>query len=618
MGALIRNEDIAVVRERTRLDEVIAEHVTLKAAGGGSLKGLCPFHEERTPSFHVTPSKGFYYCFGCGEGGDAIDFLMNHDHLSFSETVEKLAGRIGYSLHYEGGGPGDKPDGGNRRALLSVNTAAAKFFTEALRQDAAEPARQFLADKGFGEQTWDQFSVGYASRSGLVAHLRSRGFADREIVESGIAGDGDRGLYDRFRHRVVWPIQDLSGDVVGFGARRLDEQGPKYLNTPETVVYKKSNILYGLHEAKKAIAKAQRAVVVEGYTDVMACHLAGVDTAVATCGTAFGSGHVQVLRRILMDDARGEVVFTFDGDEAGRKAALRAYSEDQSFAARTSVAIAEGGLDPCDLRLQSGDAAVRDLIESRQPLFEFVLQSKLSGIDLRTAEGRAAGIRAVAPVLAGMKDRTLQPEYARQVSGRLGVEPEQVMAEVRQHIRSRRRGASESRRSLGTQQEVSESRQTSTVDPQDSTVQRLALKLLVQSPEQVAQWLETITEDCFTVPQALSVFQVMERVGLGRAEESDWVRLLLDASPDDRVRGLIHSLVTEPMPVTSLTQRYSVGIIARLLDRAAERGSQSLRAALGDPEIKADSSRETAVLTDLMEVEEYRRSLREHWAADES
>ena len=618
MGALIRNEDIAVVRERTRLDEVIGEHVTLKAAGGGSLKGLCPFHEERTPSFHVTPSKGFYYCFGCGEGGDAIDFLMNHDHLSFSETVEKLAGRIGYSLHYEGGGPGDKPDRGNRRTLLSINTAAAEFFRNALRSDAAESARQFLENKGFSEESWDQFSVGYAPRAGLIDHLRSRGFSNAEIVESGVAGDGDRGLYDRFRHRVVWPIQDLSGDVVGFGARRLDDHGPKYLNTPETAVYKKSNILYGLHKAKKSIAKAQQAVVVEGYTDVMACHLAGVDTAIATCGTAFGSGHVQVLRRILMDDAQGEVVFTFDGDEAGRKAALRAYSEDQSFAARTSVAIAGDGLDPCDLRLQFGDAAIRDLIESRQPLFEFVLQSKVSGIDLRSAEGRAAGIRAVAPIVAGLKDRTLQPEYARQVSGWLGVEPERIMAEVRQQARNRRIGVSNSRAPSRTLDDETDGQHVVVVDSQDSTVQRLALKLLVQAPEQVTDWLDSLSEDCFTVPQALSVFQVMNRVGLDRAGQQDWVRLLLDECPDDQVRGLIHSLVTEPMPVTSLTERYSVGIIARLLDRAAERGSHNLRAALGDPSIKANSARETAVLADLMEVEEYRRSLRDHWAAEES
>lgn len=618
MGALIRNEDIAIVRERTRLDEVIAEHVTLKPAGGGSLKGLCPFHEERTPSFHVTPSKGFYYCFGCGEGGDAIDFLMNHDHLSFSETVERLAGKIGYSLHYEGGGPGDKPDRGNRRALLSVNSEAAEFFKAALQSDAAQPARQFLENKGFNQESWNEFNVGYAPRTGLVAHLRSRGFSNPEIVESGVAGDGDRGLYDRFRNRVVWPIQDLSGDIVGFGARRLDENGPKYLNTPETIVYKKSNILYGLHQAKKSIAKSQQAVVVEGYTDVMACHLAGVDTAVATCGTAFGSGHVQVLRRILMDDARGEVVFTFDGDEAGRKAALRAYSEDQAFAARTSVAIAEDGLDPCDLRLQSGDSAIRELIESRQPLFEFVLQSKVSGIDLRSAEGRAAGIRAVAPILAGLKDRTLQPEYSRQVSGWLGVEPERVMSEVRQQARSQRRSINRPGDAVGVGDGRIAGRQATSVDPRDSAVQRLALKMLVQAPEQVTDWLDSISEDCFTAPQALAVFQVMDRVGFERSGKPEWVRLLLDDCPDDQVRGLIHALVTEPMPVTSLDERYSVGIIARLLDRAAERGSHNLRAALGDPSIKADTARETAVLADLMEVEEYRRSLREHWAAEES
>jgi DNA primase len=355
----------------------------------------------------------------------------------------------------------------------------------------------------------------------------------------------------------------------------------------------------------------------------MACHLAGVKTAVATCGTAFGTGHVQVLRRILMDDTRGEVVFTFDGDEAGRKAALRAYSEDQAFAAKTSVAIAADGLDPCDLRLQDGDEAIQALIDSRRPLFEFVLRSEVAGIDLRSAEGRAAGIRAVAPIVGGLKDATLQPEYVRQVSGWLGVDPQQLRSEIRRQARGQRgaRGSSTGAGPRYAESQISaepEAAWGASVDPQDRDLQRIALKLLLQAPEQVVDWLDSLSSECFTLPQALGVFRLMEQVGFGRASDSDWVRLVLDECADDRQRGVVHSLVTEPVPVTTLTEIYSVGVIAKLLDRAAERGSQNLRAVLGDPDVKADAGREAAVLADLLEVEEYRRSLREHWAREEA
>jgi DNA primase len=610
MAQRIKAEDISLVRERTRIDEVISEHVTLKSAGGGSLKGLCPFHDERSPSFHVTPSKGFYYCFGCGEGGDVLDFLTNYEHLSFAESVEKLADKLGVSLRYEGGGPASGVDQGLKRRVHAVNAEAAKFFAKQLQADIAEHARAFLIDRGFGEESWQTFSLGFAPRNAVVRHLRDTGFNNQEIVESGVAGQGDRGLYDRFRNRLVWPIHDLSGDVVGFGARRLDENGPKYLNTPETIAYKKSHVLYGLYQAKKAIATKQQAVVVEGYTDVMACQLAGIPNAVATCGTAFGSGHVQILRRILLDDARGEVVFTFDGDEPGRKAARKAYTEDQAFAARTSVAIAKDGMDPCDLRLKSGDTAIQELLAERRPLFEFVLRAEISEVDLRTAEGRAAGLRVAAPVVAGLKDHTLQPEYARVVSGWLGVEPERVMAEVKRINRAGRSGQTR-RRAVPNAPEPGD------VSPQDSQLQRLALKVLLQAPEHVQDWQESLTPDAFTVPQAAAVFDAMTGVGLADSTSPDWVRRVAENCEDGMARGQIHALVTEPLPVSEVDERYCVGVIARLLDRSAERGLESLRAMLSDP-AGTSAAQTTAVLTDLVQVEAYRRSLREHWAGAEA
>ena len=392
MAGLIRREDIDQVRERARIDEIVGEQVALRPAGVGALKGLCPFHDERTPSFHVRPAQGYYHCFGCGEGGDVIKFVENIHHLSFAEAVQYLADKTGVTLHYEESGGGDRKDPNrvSRARILEANRNAAQFFRSQLGSKEAVEAQKFLGARGFDADVAAKFSLGYAPASwdALLSYLRKRGFTEPELAASGLFSRGQRGPYDRFRGRLIWPISNLTGEIVGFGARRLgeDDKGPKYLNTPETAVYKKSKVLYGIDMAKKAISRQRRIVVVEGYTDVMAAHLAGVECAVATCGTAFGSDHVQIVRRLLGDNADpaagallssgkargGEVIFTFDGDEAGQKAALHAFGEDQAFASQTFVAIEPSGKDPCDLWQAQGASAVRALVDSRRPLFEFV------------------------------------------------------------------------------------------------------------------------------------------------------------------------------------------------------------------------------------------------------
>lgn len=433
MAGRIRQSDVEEVKARTNIADIIGERVALKNAGVGAMKGLCPFHDERSPSFNVRPQAGFYHCFGCGESGDVYSFLTRMDHVSFTEAVERLAGRIGYTLHYEDGGAA--PEHTGRTRLYAANAAAAQFFRAQLQTSEAEIARRFLGERGFDAGAAGHFGIGYAPKGWSAMHgaLRAEGFTDEELTNAGLVSQGQRGVYDRFRGRVVWPIRDVTGQVIGFGARRLfdDDKGPKYLNTPETTVYKKAQVLYGLDLAKRDISRDHRVVVVEGYTDVMACHLAGITTAIATCGTAFGSDHITVLRRVMGDDSTaGEVVFTFDPDAAGQKAALRAFADAKRFNAQTYVATGPEGLDPCDLRLRRGDAAVRGLMETKVPMVEFVLDQRIAGFDLASVEGRVGALRAAAPVVAELRDALLQPEYVRVLARRLGMDTEDVRREV--------------------------------------------------------------------------------------------------------------------------------------------------------------------------------------------
>jgi DNA primase len=427
MAGRIRDEDIALVRERSAIDEVVGEYLQLRGAGGGSLKGLCPFHDEKTPSFNVTPARGLWYCFSCSEGGDVIKFVQKIDNLGFTEAVERLANRAGIELRYEQGGHIPGQEQSQRRRLIAAHRAAADFYAEHLDTPAAATGRDFLSSRGFELADVRRFGVGYspAEWDSLTRHLRGRGYTDAELLACGLASQGRRGLIDKFRGRLIWPIADLTGDVIAFGARKLadDDDGPKYLNTPETLLFKKSSVLYGADLAKRDIAQRRQAVLVEGYTDVMACHLAGITTAVATSGTSFGAGHITILRRLLMDDSqfRGEVIFTFDGDAAGQRAALRAFSMEERFVTQTFVAVQADGLDPCELRLTHGDAAVRDLIAQRVPLFEFAIRSALHEHNLDTAEGRLAALDAAAPIVARIKDRGLRQLYAVSLDRWLGM-----------------------------------------------------------------------------------------------------------------------------------------------------------------------------------------------------
>ncbi|MBF8251841.1 MAG: DNA primase [Actinobacteria bacterium] len=604
MSGRIRDEDVAYIRDRAPIDEIVGDYVQLKNAGGGQKKGLCPFHDEKSPSFHVTPSKGYFHCFGCQSGGDVIAFLMKIDHLTFTETIERLADRLGYTLRYEeGSGSAPTFSAGARSRLIAANTEAAKFYQTQLNSPNAQHGRDLLTKRGFDKAACIQFGVGFAPDEwdALTKHLRTMDYTIDELETAGLSKMGQRGPIDRFRNRLTWPIRDISGDVVGFGARKLasdtEDQGPKYLNTPETPVYKKSQVLYGLDVAKKEIAKKRQAVIVEGYTDVMAAHLAGITTAVATCGTAFGTDHIRILRRLLMDDDsfRGEVIFTFDGDAAGQKAALRAFNEDQKFVTQTFVAVEPDGLDPCDLRQQKGDLALRDLIARRVPLFEFAIRSELAHHKLDSAEGRINALNAAAPLVAQIRDKSLRPEYTRLLAGWLGVEVEIVSAAVSQGVKVAPRGEAAS----GVLSEDNNWRP----DANDARLilEREVLKARLQEPQLFTEnlWSE-IEQAAFTHPAYREMRKTID----------EKPTLSMDAISDEKIRTLFTELTVEPIRADGKpTATYVESIIARLREVAISRSIAELKSSLQRLNPVENEIEYGAAFGALVALESKRRSL---------
>ncbi|MBD5787963.1 DNA primase [Cellulosimicrobium terreum] len=647
MAGLIRREDVDAVRDRARIEEIVSAHVTLKPAGVGSMKGLCPFHDERSPSFHVRPGVGRWHCFGCGEGGDVISFVQKIDGLTFTEAVEYLADRVGVQLRYEetgkgGGAPRPREEPGRRQRLLEAHRVAAQYFAEQLVGPGAGAARAFLAERSFDRADAEHFGVGYAPTGwdNLQRHLQGRGFTQAELIASGLMSQGQRGIYDRFRGRLVWPIRDVTGEIVGFGARRLydEDQGPKYLNTPETSLYKKSNVLYGIDLAKREIAKTKRVVVVEGYTDVMAAHLSGVTTAVATCGTAFGSDHARIVRRLLGDTTAGgglqlasgtslggEVVFTFDGDAAGQKAAVRAFGEDQRFYAQTFVAVERSGMDPCELRMARGPDAVRALVDGRQPLFEFVIRTTLAEFDLDTAEGRVGALRAAAPIVAGIRDTALRPEYARMLGGWIGMDAERVRREVAAAgKRSAPAPARQARTAPGAASPDDGVPGPGTVppvpapDPRDPVArrERLALVAVLQYPTHVPASFDALDEDAFSVPAWRAVHAAVRAAG-GVSEgavlgDGRWVEAVVEQAGEP-VQGLVTELAVAPLPEDreNVMPGYVAGVVRGLVDLGLTRRIADARSRLQRLDPSAEAAASQAAFADLLALEAERRTLRD-------
>jgi DNA primase len=622
----IREADIAAVRDRMRVDEVIGDYVSLRRAGGGALKGLCPFHEEKTPSFNVRPSHGTFHCFGCGEGGDVIAFVMKIEHLGFVEAVERLADRTGIQLTYEGGGPGAVRDRGTRTRMLDAHRAAAEFYAEQLHSPEAAAARQYLTERGFDEASWLAFGCGFAPAGWdrLTKHLLSRGFELDELYKAQLSKEGRQGRpNDRFHRRLLWPLKDLAGEVVGFGARRLYDDDPiqaKYLNTSESPIFKKSQVLFGVDMAKREIAKRHQAVVVEGYTDVMAMHAAGVPTAVASCGTAFGDDHMSVLRRLMLDDDafRGEVIFTFDGDEAGRKAALKAFEGDQQFAAQTYVAVAPDGMDPCELRQAKGVVAVRDLVARRTPLFEFAIRSLLTEYDLDSVDGQVTALQRTVPLVARIKDRASRDGYATKLAWWVGwADESMVVRRVRESAGEAPVGRRPKRVPPGDPNQNAldvGADGPARPDPRDQRLQaqRDVLKAALQLPALAGPVYDALPDDAFTHPAYLAVHQAIQAAG-GTASGltgPELAEAVTERCTQSSIRTLVSELSVEVMPTKDESDtRYVAGILAGLQKELVGRQIAAMKSRLQRLNPLTNAEEYRSAFGDLVAFEEYYKAL---------
>ncbi len=582
--AAYRRDDIERVRAATDLVELLSE-VTKVKRSGRSVMAVCPFHQEKTPSMSVDAARGLYNCFGCGQSGDIFRFVQETQSVDFSDAVELLARRSGITLQRD---PGEQRRRSRREALIAATREAVDFYLDRLRsaRDAA-PARRYLRGRGYDADVVTQFSLGYSPASGdaLVGHFRRKKVSEEVLIAAGLALRSRTGrLYDRFRGRVMFPIFDVRGDPVGFGARLLEGDGPKYLNSPETAIYQKSRLLYGLNWSKSEAARSGTSIVVEGYTDVVALHRAGMQNAVATCGTALGEGHLDLLRRF------GErVVLMFDSDEAGVTASLRGFERSVPGDLDLRVALLPAGRDPADVVADRGLEIIKNAVEESSPLLQFRLEKELERFDLDEPEARGRAVRAAAAIIARHPDAVVRHEYAVFIARRTGVDTSMVAPAVE--------GAVEKPSS-----DAPRAQRPEKLTGQDKAEQELLRLMLANHPG--LQGIE-LDEGSFGRPEHVAAFQLLQPVieSLDPGQPPDLGSLLGDDPSETAVLLKELAFVERPLPEDAgeLGRRVRVGALeARIADlrREIERFDRA-----GQPE--ESSSR----LQELIALENRRREL---------
>lgn len=572
------DEDKERVRAATNLVDLVSAVTTVKRSGR-TYMAICPFHQEKTPSMSIDVARGLYYCHGCHASGDVFTFVQETQGLGFTEALEVLAAQTGVSLTRD---PAAAKKQGERQRLVEAVRRAVEFYHHRLMSaDDAGPARAYLRSRGYDADTVAEFKLGYAPADGdaLVKELQASGIPDRVIVAAGLGRRGRGGrLLDEMRDRVLFPIFDVRGDPVGFGGRILGDGQPKYRNTPETPIYKKSKLLYGLDKARRHIGKEGYAVVVEGYTDVIALHRAGLPVAVATCGTALGDDHFDLLRRFT-----DRVVLAFDADAAGAGAALRGDSLQTPVRLDLDLRMADlpQGLDPADLVQRGEGERLREAVQRSRPLLQFRIERELERFDLSEPEGRARALHAVVPRLRRIGDEITRSEYVRFVANRLGVDVADVQKAVGMPARRTR-----NRTAIRTEP----------ASDRRIRIERELLRAVLADGAEAAR--VGVTADMFEDPALRAGF---ERVSdeLPGLEEGRPVPL---EAPEDDVGELLVGLATDPRPVAAVEE-----LTRRLREVDLEERIAALRRELAglDPAEQASSP----VFQELVRLQAAKREL---------
>lgn len=554
------DDDREKIRSAVSIVDLIGDVTTIKRSGRNFM-AICPFHQEKTPSMSVDAARGLYYCHGCHASGDMFTFVQESQGLTFPEAMEVLASRAGITLTRD---PKAQQRRGEREKLVEAVRFAVDFYHRRLmKADDAGHARSYLRSRGYDAESVSDFKLGYApaQRDALATELRSAGFPDKVVVDAGLGRRGRGGtIFDELTDRLLFPINDIRGDPVGFGGRILGEGQPKYRNTPETLIYKKSKLLYGLDRARSHIGRLGYAVVVEGYTDVISLHRMDLPVAVATCGTALGEDHFDLLRRFT-----DRIVLCFDADTAGAGAALRGDSLETPVRLDLDLRVVDmqPGTDPADMAQAGKTEELRDAIERARPLLQFRIEKELAGFDLTEPEGRARAIHTIAPRLRRIEDEITRNEYARFLASRAGVDPGQVYQAI--GTRSRRQPSMTTRRSRG----------------EDHARTRLETELLrsMLADGGAAAGKE---KSIFTDDRLTKAFERIQPTlkGLGDGEP------VPIPSPDDEISQLLVNLAMDERPVAAIDD-----IVRRLDILDIERRIAELREGLAtlDPEEQTSS-----------------------------
>ena len=588
--ARIRQDDVDAVRERTNLVEVVQQYVGLKKAGR-AFSGLCPFHTEKTPSFTVDPAKQVYYCFGCGQGGNVFRFLMDVEHLAFPEAVERLARGAGVTLRYEGVSPGERRARSRRESLYGANQQAAELYHRFLLDSPeAEPARTYLQSRGFTKEAVQEFGVGYApGYADFLLRRLARQLSPELLVEAGLAlKDASGTVRDRFRSRITFPVHDLAGRAVGFGARLLEGDGPKYLNSPETPVYRKGEMLYNLNRAKGAVTSSGRAHVVEGYTDVIALDRGGIETAVATCGTALSEGHMKLLSRFAE-----RVVLAFDSDEAGARAAERAYGFFEQFPLEVMVLVLPAGLDPADFVRERGAEPFEELAAGAVPLVEYMVRRLLRNKDLGDPEAQTRAVNEALPIVAGLEDEVRRSEYAGMLADLTGVSVNSVALSLDRMGRAGR--AAEPVR-------IPDRQEDSQVRVPAREVEREALKLLLQHADTCSEELAALEEGLFSTERHRKVLSFVRANPVQPAE-------LVERAQEEGLAPLLAELSVEPVRGEP-TAAYAERVVSRLEELSLKRRIDTLKKRLERLNPVTDPQTYDSLFEEYIALEGERRKVR--------